>query len=551
MRLLFITLIGSILLSCTTSNSNKEQSEYSKGVFLQNWVPKSISKPQSKPFDGTHPSNTKTIISIDYNHKKGRVVDVAFGINATTYTGNYNDDPLLTSLVSLLKPGTIRFPGGDASNMYFFNGLPNDLPSKVYTYDSEWTDFGDGSADINWKMNTQQYYDFLESANSEGMITVNYPYARYGTGPNPVVKAASEAANWVRFDNGRTKYWEIGNETYASWEGGFRIDTSENQDGQPSLINGALYGSHFRVFADSMRKAAKEINAEIFIGAVFADHENIWDASNRNITRTWNNTLAPQLQTTNSGNYADFISVHSYFLEGESTPSEIINSYQKLDKIKEYVYSELDESGVAHVPLALTEWNVTPGYQTTQVGALHAVATISYLLELEFGAANYFALKDYWRESSKDFGMFAHNDPDLPNSLPYPPFFHFYVLQSILGDTMVEIEIEGNESLIAFASSYTNGGLSVIVINPENSSQTYNLEVQNFTPDDEIYWYEVEKVGNQWTEKIAINGETNNQFSKGGPFNSINSIPAYKNMNPSLNFEIESLSAHYILIPGN
>ena len=59
-----------------------------------------------------------------------------------------------------------------------------------------------------------------------------------------------------RYDNGRTKFWEIGNETYGNWEAGYMIDVTKNQDQQPAVVTGALYGQHVNVFADSMRAAA-------------------------------------------------------------------------------------------------------------------------------------------------------------------------------------------------------------------------------------------------------------------------------------------------------
>ena len=54
--------------------------------------------------------------------------------------------------------------------------------------------------------------------------------------------AAHLAADWVRYDNGRTKYWEIGNEDNGTWEAGYRIDLHNNHDGQPQIITGDLYG---------------------------------------------------------------------------------------------------------------------------------------------------------------------------------------------------------------------------------------------------------------------------------------------------------------------
>jgi len=76
----------------------------------------------------------------------------------------------------------------------------------------------------------------LSQTNNTGIITVNYGYARYGTGPDPANTAAHYAADWVRYDNGRTKYWEIGNESARSMQAGFRINTAANQDGQPEIF---------------------------------------------------------------------------------------------------------------------------------------------------------------------------------------------------------------------------------------------------------------------------------------------------------------------------
>ena len=92
----------------------------------------------------------------------------------------------------------------------------------------------------SWTCSVDKYYQMLQQTGNEGMITINYGYARYGTSANPVAAAAHLAADWVRYDNGRTKYWEIGNENHGTWEAGYRIDLSQNKDGQPEIINGTV-----------------------------------------------------------------------------------------------------------------------------------------------------------------------------------------------------------------------------------------------------------------------------------------------------------------------
>jgi len=556
MKFLTITIDLTFIVILTLFSSipsNGQENSNNHGIFINDWSGKSLIKPEpSKNIEvPAFIVNTKIVVFSDSILNK--VSENISGINSTIYTGNYLEDKNLMKFVSYLNPDLIRFPGGDASNMYFFNGLPADLPTKALTFNGEWTDFSDGTADTNWKMNTQRYNAFLDSVGSKGIITVNYPYARYGTSSNPVATAASLAADWVRFDKGRTKYWEVGNETYACWEGGFRIDTSLNKDDQPEYVNGKLYGQHFRVFADSMRAAAKEIGAEIFIGAVFADDDNIWDGSGKNITKNWNSLLVNELRKADGGNYADFISVHSYFLnKNEKTPLEIINSFDVSKEIQDFIYKKLDAADLDHVPLALTEWNIKPPRQTSQVGGLQAVAAFCKMQEIGFGAACYFSLKDHWRGENADFGMFSNNDPAFPNSSPYSSFYHMYFLSKTIGDKMIKTEIKPNaDNLLCFASSYESGGIGIIILNKSGSEQSLQIDLPNYKIGQNYYWYEISKAddANIWSEKITINGISDTVLSKGGPSYSFSSIPAWtKKTKKGIKLNIKGLSAIYLLI---
>src|SRR5205085_2622855 len=129
------------------------------------------------------------------------------------------------------------------------------------------------------------------------------------------------AAEWVRYDNGRTRFWEIGNESYGTWQYGFRINTAANHDGQPEIITGALYGQHFKVFADSMRKAAIEIGATIYIGAMLKEEAPAtwWNNTDRN----WNSGIFE-----NAGSSPDYFIVHSYYTpyQANTSAADILNS---------------------------------------------------------------------------------------------------------------------------------------------------------------------------------------------------------------------------------
>jgi hypothetical protein len=546
------TILFFFLAIAIPKNTNGQDNVLNHGLFVNGWEAKTFKKPQAITSKDKAPKKVGSVITVYNDVKLNKVSRYISGINATTYTGNYLVDNKFLKLVSSLNPSIIRFPGGDASNAYFFNGIPTDLPSKSLTFNGEWTGFSDGTEDIDWKMNTARYYAFLDSVKSEGFITVNYAYARYGKSANPVAKAASLAADWVRFDKGRTKYWEVGNETYACWEGGFKIDTILNKDGQPEYINGKLYGKHFKIFADSMRAAAKEIGVEIYIGAVFADDDNVWDGSGKNVTKNWNDLLAPELRRSNGDNYADFITVHSYFLNDEKTPNEIINSFKVPKELQEFIFGKLDKAKVKHVPLALTEWNIKAPHQTSQVGGLQAVASSCKMQEIGFGASSYFCLKDYWRGDKGDFGIFSHHDSLLTNSEPYPSFYHLSYLNKIIGDKMIKKQIVPDKGdLLCFASSYESGGIGMVIINKSATEQSFQIDIPNYKIGDNYYWYELSKYddGNIWSEKLAVNGVSNSKYSKGGPSESFEDIPAWtKDTKQGIKMKIKGLSAIYLLI---
>jgi hypothetical protein len=497
-------------------------------------------------------NSTDYTITISENAVNTKVSEKIFGLNATTYTGDYLNDSTLLSYLKDFTPQLIRFPGGDASNMYFFNGLPDDLPERALTFDGEWTDFMDGMQEESWRMKTRKYYTLLEELGAGGFITVNYPYARYGQSEDPVATAASYAADWIRYDNGRTKYWEIGNETYACWEGGFRIDTLLNRDGQPEYVNGKLYGQHFKVFADSMRAAAQEVGTEIKLGAVFADSDDIWDGSGKGITRSWNTHLAEELRMDDGRNYADFISVHSYFLnKGETTPFDIISSHYVVEEIKNYVYTKLFEAEVEEVPLALTEWNIKEPRQTTHIGGMQSVAAICSMIENDYEAAMYFAIKDYWRKESGDFGMFSHHDPDHLDSHPYPSYYHQYYLKNVLGEIILNTaKSPQDDSIFSFASKHTGGDLGIVLINKSEVSKQIVIDTQNFELGNEYQWFQIEgrDKNNVWTESVAINEISNANKIKGGPDN-LSSIPSRKGLtSDGIVITIEGLSAIYLSI---
>ena len=198
------------------------------GLFLDDWQAKTFTPPA---YDGASvPLSTSHTVTVDATSIITKIPLSEFGQNAVWWMGPVANEPKFINPITHLHPHIIRFPGGSTSDAYFWNAQQGDRPADVPALITD--EFGVkkdpgyiyGKSNLNWQCNLDNYYSMLLQTNNKGIITINYGYARYGTGTDPVAAAAHLAADWVRYDNGRTKLWEIGNENFGSWEWGYRID---------------------------------------------------------------------------------------------------------------------------------------------------------------------------------------------------------------------------------------------------------------------------------------------------------------------------------------
>ena len=286
------------------------------GFFGNGWAPRTFAAPGDTTVSVSSSLVATDSLTINVNDVLAKAPPTVYGNNTNPYMGQMVTQPALMQYITDLSPNILRGPGGSLSDVYFWNGTasnpaPADAPDSILNSSGVAGPLGPwyGGNTQGWTLSLANYYNVLAQTNSTGYLTVNYGYARYGTGPNPVAAAAHLAADWVRYDNGRTKYWEIGNETYGGWEAGYLIDTTKNQDGQPATVTGALYAQHINVFADSMRAAAQETGATIYIGAFLAT------GTSAAITN-WNQGVL-----SNIGNGADFFIIHDYFTPYEQNSS--------------------------------------------------------------------------------------------------------------------------------------------------------------------------------------------------------------------------------------
>ena len=454
------------------------------GFFMDEWQAKTFSPPDAK--DTAIPASASITVNIDASTILTKVSPMLFGNNANSWMGDFSNATLLQYITDL-KPKVIRFPGGSISDTYFWNqpanSKPADAPSTLVSSDgtTSATGYWGGKNSDNWTCSVDKYYQMLQQTHNEGMITINYGYARYGTSDNPVAAAAHLAADWVRYDNGRTKYWEIGNENHGTWEAGYRIDISQNKDGQPEIVTGNLYGQHFKIFADSMKKAATEVGATIYIGALLISQQpQSWQTPTE---QNWNQSVL-----STAGSTPDFLITHDYFTayQTNAQPAEILASATSVPStVMSYLNQSQQSAGVASKPIALTEWNIfSQGSQqmVSFVAGMHAVLALNEFIKNKFGYSSRWDLANAW-DNGNDQGMFSQGgEPNVPLWNPRPTFYYEYFMQKMLGDRCINASVSGGININAYASTFSSGEIGVTLVNQSTSAQTIKLAYKNFNP---------------------------------------------------------------------
>ncbi len=492
------------------------------GFFLDDWAPRTFTPPtfNEKSISGT----ATNIVTVDASGIITKIPQSAFGQNAVFWLGPADMEPLFMNQIKNLQPHILRFPGGSASDAYFWNAFqganPPDAPTLINDKDGNKTapGYNYGRTDQNWQCSLDNYYTLLQQSNNQGLITVNYGYARYGTATDPVAAAAHLAADWVRYDNGRTQYWEIGNENFGDWEWGYRIDLSQNKDGQPEYLTGALYAQHFQVFADSLRQAASGTGKQIYIGAVTVETPAT-ESWQTNTLKTWNAGMMAGIN-----NKADFYVVHSYFTpyNTNSNAAAVLTSATAVPaQIINYVTQTLQSYGAAIKPIALDEWNMfAVGSQqlVSNISGVFSVLVLAEVLKNKFGMSARWDLVNGW-SNGDDMGLFSAGDEfGIAKWNPRPSFYYMYFFKKCLGDRLVSATAQDGTNLKTYASTYSSGEANITLVNTGATAQTIQVKIKNYHAGNRFYWYSLEggTDNGEFSRKVAVNAD-GTTFAAGGP----------------------------------
>jgi hypothetical protein len=530
-----------------------------QGFFLDAFAPKTAPKPAFRP---EKPPAGKPTVTVSFHAADtlGRVSPWLNGDNANVYMGQIVDEPVLLRRLKMLSPAVLRYPGGNLTNSFFWNAdsgsAPADAPdSLIYNGAAGPPHYWYGRNADTLTLSVENFYRTLRETGSGGLICVNAGYARYGTGPDPVRTAAHLAADWVRTDAGRTRFWEIGNENFGPWQAGFAIDTAANRDGQPRVISGALYGRHFRVFADSMRAAARSVGSDIRLGAVIVEVPKGPGWYNP-VEENWNRGV---LET--AGGAMDFFSIHSYYTpyNENSTAETILESAgaetaRMMDAMKDLCARH----GLPPKPVALTEWNlfaVGSGQQTSFINALHAALVMGSLAVHGYGLAARWDLVNRWVDGN-DHGLFSYGDePGVGRWNPRPPYFVMHYYRNFFGDRLVRASVvggAGSSKVRAFASLFHSGEAGLVLVNTGTEDETVRVEAEGFRPAGR--YYRMSLTGGDdhapFSRKVFVNGRGPGGPA-GGPIDGLEDIPAWtRKIRGGFAVPLPARSVQFLLIEG-
>jgi hypothetical protein len=536
----FIFWVTSFLINSNIygqSNANCFLNEFEQKIAT---IPPSV--------NAEKPSGATTVTVTIQGDTLGKISKYVFG-NAIAAWAGAHDNPSLVEGIELLAPTLIRFPGGSWSNGYFWNGLPFDLPDSIYdgtTYNSTtktakkskfWGQTGKGG----WQTTTDQYYALRENTNvTEGLITINYGYARYGTSNDPVAQAAHLAADWVRYDDGRTKFWEIGNENGGPWEYGWMIDTTMNKDGQPQIITGALYGKHFKVFVDSMKSAAEEIGATIYIGGqVVIDGPSSWNF----VDRTWNEEFFKE-----AGDSADFYVIHNYFSASNNVMDILNYAVTEPKRDIDFLKQDILNKKAYVKPVALTEYNMGSGTVSRAVSYINGMQAVVLICEL---IKNNFGLGARWLLISGEATMFyGGSDANYLNH-PHAEFYYLTYLQKFYGDHAISTA-SSNKDILCYASKFASGETGVVIVNKGTEEQVIDMDAKSIGVGNKYYIYSF--IGGtdngDFSPNVYINGEGPSSY-QWGPYDQLFDIKAKSYaIDNEIKFTSPARSVQMIMIEG-
>lgn len=405
----------------------------------------------------TEPVQAATLSSVDYVTVNAQdnittIPDAIFGNNISEYVPQCDgSNTKVNNLMAASGEKIMRFPGGSYGDVY------------------DWKKQGT----TDWKVSTDEAIKFTNSFGGQLQPIVNFSGFWVGVQHTPA-QTVQFAVDWVKYLNVTkklgTKYWEVGNEIFGSWETGY--------------TNGKDYGTRFADFY----KAMKAADPTISIGAV-----GVGGDENNNY---WNRDML--LAAKAKGVVPDFLAIHAYPGSKSSTGLDIIKSGRQdikaftnvLDKV---ITKYLGASYVGKIKYNMTEYNTTSSLgQLTFVNALFISQYMMEMAENKWGGANMWSAMNGndGLATSGDFGFI-----DRTKLTPRPSYFACSLLANKFGRKMVSTS-STNIDIASYSAKDADENLTVLLINNSlTKDATTSVRLNGFVPSGQASKWVLEGSG--------------------------------------------------------
>ena len=523
------------------------------GFFLDDWKEKRNPKIKlSKELLIVNQQST-TYSYIDFSKPLTKISKYIFGNNLGHWTNRkfLEEDQFIFNLKDI-GIQVVRFPGGNASNDYFWdagniNDCPDGTPSVIYKSDFKKTTPPKLGNQGSFRTRPQDYYELLLRTKATGSICVNYSFSLYSETEDEtkrVNNAAEYAAAWVHEVNIKNqlgiKFWEIGNENWGKWQAGYNVK-------ERGIIDPKKYGEHCRVFIEKM----KAVDPTIKIGVVGFQKPK----TNNAVQKKWNELVIPEII-----DFADFYILHDYYAKYGATlsPSEMLaavdTTYSHIKVVNQAIEKFTDKKA-KHLPIALTEFNtrsnatISKNDGATNVShsaGIFFAHSIGEIIRQGYGMAMVWDIENGYHDG-KDHGMFASKkETDVDWLTPHPSYFHYYFYNQCFGDTYYE-SFSTKNSIRIHASSFSSGEAGLVVVNISDKEEIVEIELKNLSAMTTAGVFEIYN-DNPISRKTGINGIYTTK-NAGGPEN-FKKIEANRIdlSNNKIKIISKPFSANYILI---
>ncbi len=506
------------------------------GFFAEDWKERSSISFNSFEEKQEPVSDPSIEVSIDVSQRTKKILPNIFGNNINPWLGRALLEDSSYALSHLKQAGItyLRLPGGNWANKMLWDGeihweLHDDYLSELK-----------GEPNQTWTITPDEMISIANYIGAKPQICVNLSLARYIPGPDSIEQAAHYAAEWVRHVNKNpetyTKYWEIGNENYGSWQAGYIV--------KGDTMDGMYYGKAFKIFADSMKSADPSIK----LGAVVIEQDN--GSIGYGGHNFWMKKMLPLIEDK-----ADFLVYHEYFTWAENLneipTSEGLESLQAIKNAKdsiEAMVARYTNKEKDYFPIAVTEYNTRLGDRTNQAfSGLFIAMAIPEFIEQEYGLVNLWSIVDGYHEGEGDFGMLSEKEENVeaPYYTPRPSFYAYYLFQKMWGDIAIPSPKREFQNLYVACSRFsTNGDLAILMVNPTNQTKNIKLNLANFQSADSIYGFTVSATS-ETSKNIFLNGET-------GIYGLTNyeQISPWKRKTGNAKFELTPWTYEFVLFPA-